>query len=224
VLTPTPDSQHGDFDQTDPLLERAGRGDRDARQELLARHRERLRQMVNLRLDRRLAARVDASDIVQEALIDAELGLDDYIERHPRPLPFYPWLRQFAWDRLIDARRKHLNARNRSVTREEMRLIPLPDESAAMLVHHLVSSGTSPSGRVARDELRERVHRALDRLAPHDREVLVLRHLEQLTVAETAAVLEIGEEAVKSRHRRALERLRSALQDHGDPDGSEVRP
>jgi RNA polymerase sigma-70 factor (ECF subfamily) len=179
--------------------------------------------MVSLRLDRRLAARVDASDIVQEAMIDAELGLDDYIEHHPRPLPFYPWLRQFAWDRLIDARRKHLAAGNRSVAREEMRLLPLPDASAALLVHHLVASGTSPSGRMARDELRERVHRALDRLAPHDREVLVLRHLEQLTVAETAAVLEIGEEAVKSRHRRALERLRSELAGDHDPRSPEAR-
>jgi RNA polymerase sigma-70 factor (ECF subfamily) len=211
VLTPPPGNLDGDC--TDPLLERAGRRDGEAREELLARYRERLRNMVNLRLDRRLAARVDASYIVQEALIDAAQGLDDYIQRQPRPLPFYPWLRQFAWDRLIDARRKHLAAANRSVTREEMRLMPLPDESAALLVRRLVASGTSPSVRVLRDEMRERVQAALDRLAPHDREVLVLRHLEQLTAAETAAILELSEEAVKSRHRRALERLRAELED-----------
>ena len=91
---------------TEELLDRAGQGDGEARQRLLARHRHRLRQMVIVRLDRRLAARLDPSDIVQEALADAARGLDDYLR--DRPVPFYPWLRRFAWERLVEVNRRHL--------------------------------------------------------------------------------------------------------------------
>src|SRR4051794_39451684 len=102
---------------TEELLARAGRGDRSARGELLARHRARLERMVGFRLDRRLAARVDPSDVVQEALTEAAGRLSDYLRQ--RPLPFYPWLRQFAADRLVELRRQHLQAAKRSVLREE---------------------------------------------------------------------------------------------------------
>ncbi len=197
--------------ETQDLLARAGGGDDAARQLLLALHRDRLRQMVAVRLDRRLAARVDPSDVVQEALADADRRLDDYLRE--RPLPFYPWLRQFARDRLIDARRRHLHARRRSVGREEPGGLPLPDESVAALAGRLLASGTSPSGRLMRRELRDRVHAALAELEPRDREVLVLRYLEQMRFDEVAAVLGLTEAAVKSRHRRALERLHGYLED-----------
>src|SRR5262245_53732136 len=96
---------------TEELLDCAGQGDGEARQQLLARHRHRLRQMVTVRLDRRRAARRDPSDIVQEALADAARVLDDYLR--DRPVPFYAWLRQFAWERLVEAYRRHLQARRR---------------------------------------------------------------------------------------------------------------
>ena len=96
--------------ETDELIERAARGDGAARHDLLARHRDRLKRMVAVRLDRRLAARVDPSDIVQEALLDAHRDLSDYL--HRRPLPLYPWLRQFAWDRLLKWHRAHLRRRS----------------------------------------------------------------------------------------------------------------
>src|SRR5947209_17749496 len=102
---------------TDVLLDRAASGDGAARQQLLERHRRRLRRMVAVRLDPRLAARVDPSDIVQEALGDADRRLDDYLRR--RPVAFYPWLRRLTWDRLADAYRRHLRAGQRSVAREE---------------------------------------------------------------------------------------------------------
>src|SRR5262245_26226401 len=102
---------------TEELLNRVGQGDGDARQRLLTRHRRRLRQMLTVRLDRRLAARVDPSDIVQEALAEAARSLDDYLR--DRPVPFYPWLRRFAWERLVEVNRRHLQARRRSVAREE---------------------------------------------------------------------------------------------------------
>jgi RNA polymerase sigma-70 factor, ECF subfamily len=194
---------------TEELLDRAGTGDRAARQQLLMRHRSRLRQMVALRIDRRMAARVDPSDVVQEALADAAQGLSDYLR--DRPLPFYPWLRQFAWERLLQLHRRHLQAKRRSVTREELRIFDIADESEAVLAERLVNSGSSPSARLLAAELRDRVRAALESLEPHDREVLVLRYLEQLATKEIAAVLGISEAAVKTRHRRALERLRRRL-------------
>jgi RNA polymerase sigma-70 factor, ECF subfamily len=194
---------------TEELIRRAGTGDPEARQQLLARHRGRLRQMVALRINRRMAARVDPSDVVQEALADAAQSLSDYLK--DRPLPFYPWLRQFAWERLLQLHRHHLQAQRRSVSREQLRIGDIADESAAILAERLASSGSSPSARLLAAELRDRVRTALEALEPRDREVLVLRYLEQLMSKEIAAVLGISEAAVKTRHRRALERLRLIL-------------
>jgi RNA polymerase sigma-70 factor (ECF subfamily) len=149
--------------------------------------------------------------VVQEALADAAVKLADYARS--RPLPFYPWLRQLAWDRLIDLHRRHIKAGKRSVTREEPDALRLPDESAAELAARLVHLGSSPSTHVLREELRQRVRQALERLAPGDRQVLVLRHLEQLSTADAAVVLGISEGAFKSRHLRALQRLRTLLGD-----------
>jgi RNA polymerase sigma-70 factor (ECF subfamily) len=200
-------SVHGP--DTDHRLERVGAGDASARQQLLTRHRRRLRRMIALHLDRRLAARIDPSDVVQETLAEADRKLDDYARR--RPLPFYPWLRQLAWDHLIALHRRHLHAGKRSVTREEPDVLRLPDESAAKLASWLADVGSSPSARLLRSERCRRVRQALDELPERDREVLVLRHLEQLSTAEIAAVLGLREGAVKVRHLRALKRLRALL-------------
>jgi RNA polymerase sigma-70 factor (ECF subfamily) len=194
---------------TDELLRRAEQGDGQARQAVLVRHRERLKQMVAVHLDRRLAARIDPSDVVQEALLDAAQGLDEYLRQ--RPVPFYPWLRQLAWERLIELHRRHLHAKRRSVKREEPLALHLSDESAQQLAERVLSRQSSPSDRAIRSELRSRIRAALDRLGERDREVLVLRHLEQLSTRETAAVLGISEGSVKTRHLRALERLRLLL-------------
>jgi RNA polymerase sigma-70 factor (ECF subfamily) len=196
---------------TDQLLQQAGQGDAAARQQLLVRHRQRLRQMIALRMDRRLAARLDPSDVVQDTLADAIQHLSDYLRR--RPLPFYPWLRQLALDRLAELHRRHIRTRKRSVTREEARAPALPDESALELAARLLARGSSPSARLHREELRDRVQAALAQLAESDREVLVLRHLEQLPTRDIAAVLGITEGAVYMRHLRALERLRNLLGD-----------
>jgi RNA polymerase sigma-70 factor (ECF subfamily) len=191
------------------LLERASRGDPAARHQLLIRHRDRLRRMVALRLDRRLAPRLDPSDIVQESLAEAHLHLSDYLLR--RPLPFYPWLRQFALERVAKQYERHVRAQRRSVTREASP--PLPEESVAQLARRLIASATSPSRRLLREEVRDRVRTALADLKPSDREVLVLRYLEGLSNSETAAVLGMSESAVGMRHLRALDRLRVVLGD-----------
>jgi RNA polymerase sigma-70 factor, ECF subfamily len=198
---------------TEQLLERAGRGDVAARQQLLIQHRDRLRRMVALRLDRRLAARVDPSDIVQESLAEAHQHLSEYLR--DRPLPFYAWLRQFAWERVAKQYERHVRAQRRSVTREEAPA--LPDESVAQ---RLIASATSPSRRMLREELRDRIRTALESLKPADREVLVLRYLEGLSNSEAAAVLGVGESTIGMRHLRALERLRNLL---GEDAGEDFR-
>jgi len=148
-----------EFD-TEQLLDQASTGDPGAREQLLVRHRARLRQMVASRLDRRLAARVDPSDVVQEALADAAGKLSDYLRR--RPLPFYPWLRKLAWQRLVDLHRRHVRAKSRSVTREAGRVLPLADESAVQLADRMLAKGAGPMSNLLQAELRSRVRAALD--------------------------------------------------------------
>ena len=205
-----------DPDGTDLYLRDAARGDQAALRSLLERHRERLRRMVTLRLDSRVAARVDASDVVQEALIDAARKLADY--ERDRPLPFYPWLHRLAAERLAAVHRKH-RCGARTVGSEE-NAFAWPDDSARLLVDRLVGTDTTPGHTLVREERRRQVHAALERLAPPDREVLVMRYLDQLAFAEIAAILEIGESAAKMRHLRALERIRSVL----TPDDSGSAP
>jgi RNA polymerase sigma-70 factor (ECF subfamily) len=199
----------GNDPDTQELVDRARTGDQEARQQLLVRHRKRLREMVALRMDRRLIARVDPSDVVQEALTEAVQQLSDYLR--DRPLPFYPWLRQLTWERLIEVHRRHLYAQKRSVRSEDREYLALPDDSALHLAQRLLAPGSSPSDRLQRQELRDRVQTALAQLSPRDREILVLRHLEELTTNETAAVLGITAGAVKMQHLCAVQRLRGLL-------------
>jgi RNA polymerase sigma-70 factor (ECF subfamily) len=194
---------------TEELMRLAQAGDDAARQRLLVRHQARLRQMVTVRLDRRLAARIDPSDIVQEALMDAAQRLSDYLRA--RLVPFYPWLRRLAWEHLLKAHQRHLGARKRSAHREEP--LALSDESVLALAQRLVTSGTSPSKHLVREEIRSRVRTALEELARMDREVLIMRYLEQLPMCDIASVLETTEAAVKMRHTRALRRLCELLGD-----------
>jgi RNA polymerase sigma-70 factor (ECF subfamily) len=194
---------------TNLLLARAAQGDGEARDRLLEAYRPRLRQLIRLRLDRRLAARLDPSDVVQESLAEAAEKLSEYLRT--RPMPFYPWLRSLALERLITMYRWHIRTRERSVRREERAFPLLPDESAAELAERLCAKGSSPSQRLAGSEARAKVRDALARLGERDRELLVLRHLEQLSIREIAGVLSISEGAVKVRHVRALERLRDLL-------------
>jgi RNA polymerase sigma-70 factor (ECF subfamily) len=209
------------MDTADPeierLIERASGGDPEARDQLLIRHRERLRKMVAVRMDRRLLGRFDPSDVVQDALADACQELPAYWPE--RPVPFYPWLRQIAWKRLVDLHRHHLIARKRSVLREQGPEWPPPDESVVQLADRLLGTGTSPSARMLRDELRAQVRQALARLSARDLEVMVMRHLEQLAIAEIAAVLGVTEGAVKVRLVRALRRLHQFLGDVLPEDG-----
>lgn len=198
-----------DHHETTELLRLASRGDGEAVARLLKGHRVRLRRMVALRLDSRLAARLDASDVVQEALTEAAQRMSDYLRR--KPIAFYPWLRQIAWDKLLKMQQRHLGTQKRSVNREEAVDWPLPDESMDKLASRFVAPGTHASERLLREELQHRIRMALEKLSPRDREVLVLRYLEQLSLSEAVEVLGISEEAFTKRHMRAIQRLRRLL-------------
>ena len=200
---------------TEQLLARAAQGDQAALGQVLERHRPRLRHMIALRLDRRLRARLDPSDVLQETLAEAARRLADYASLPP--LPFYPWLRQLAWERLVQLHRRHVRAGKRSVRREQADL-PLSDESALALADRLVSRGSSPSARLRRSEQRRRVQAILAQLAEADREVLVLRYLEHLSTPELAAILGLTPAGVKTRQLRALQRLRDLLGENDAED------
>ena len=190
---------------TDELLNRAGHGDRQSRDALLARHRQRLRQMVAVRMDRRLAARVDPSDVVQEAQMEAHRRLKAYL-RQPA-FPFRLWLRQIAYDRLLMMRRFHVEAGRRAVDRD----LPLPDRSSVLLAREFISAGLSPSQHLLRREFIRRVREAVDRLPDGDREVLILRKLEGLSNLETAHLLDIDPATASRRFGRAVLHLRDIL-------------
>jgi RNA polymerase sigma-70 factor (ECF subfamily) len=194
---------------TENLLERAAGGETAARDQLLVRHRGRLKAMVSAHLDARLAARIDPSDVVQDVLTEAAQRFPQYLAE--RPVAFYPWIRQMAWERLIDLHRRHLRSQARSVERE----VPhgVSDESAARLGDLFISAEANPGSQLIRKEVRRRVQEALARLAKEDCELLLMRHLEGLKVAEIAQVLGIGERAAKSRLRRAHERIHRELGD-----------
>jgi RNA polymerase sigma-70 factor (ECF subfamily) len=198
-----------DDSPTDALLARAATGDAAAGESLLVRHQARLRKMIAVRLDRRLAGRLDPSDVVQEVFAEAARELPTYAAA--KPVPFYPWLRQIAWERLVKLHQRHLYAAKRTATREAA--LPPTDESVLLLADRLADPGTSPSMQVVRAEVRDRVRAGLETLPDKDREVLVMRYLEQLSMAEIAAVMGCTEGAIKVRHFRALERLRGRLED-----------
>ena len=139
---------------TEQLLAQAVAGSAEARDQLLAVYRSRLKRMVAIRMDPRLAARVDPSDVVQEALADAAQKWERYVRQ--RPIAFYPWLRRLAWERLMKSYRRHIVARRRSVVREERRM-RLPDHSAVQLARRIAGSTTGPSAQLRRNELRDQV-------------------------------------------------------------------
>jgi RNA polymerase sigma-70 factor (ECF subfamily) len=208
---------NGEESETDTLIRRAEAGDDEARQSLLERHRGRLKRMIAVRLDSRMAARLDSSDIVQETMAEAARRLDDFLAE--RPLPFFPWLRRLAGDRLVEAYRAHVLAKKRAVDRE----VPLgraaSDASTARLADRLVDAGGSPSAHFRREERVRLLRAVLSQLTENDREVLIMRYLEHLRFGEIAAVLGISENAVKVRHFRAVERLRTSMArlDGGEP-------
>lgn len=197
---------------TQNLLAEAKDGDRAAINRLLERHRTSLRKLIQLRLDKRIAQRVDASDIVQDVLLEANTRLKDYLS-DPR-LPFHLWLRQLAQDRMIDMHRRHRGAQRRSLDRERSLAAPeFADQSGFDLLGQLVDSELTPAAATIRKELETRFLTALDQLEEEDRDIVMMRHFEHLGNSEVADALGLSAAAAGMRHLRALRRLRAILGD-----------
>ncbi len=192
------------------LLARAAAGDETAVTELFSLYRKRLKQMIRLRLNRRLQGRVDESDILQDAYLEAAQRLSDYLAN--RPLPFFLWLRHITGEKLIDAHRRHLGAQMRDAAQEvSLHRGPMPAASSGSLAAWMLGRLTSPSQAAIKAETRLRVQEVLNGMDPIDREILALRHFEQLTNAEVAVTLEMNESTCSTRYLRALKRLKDEL-------------
>ena len=198
--------------ETAHLIELAAAGDQDAAGRLFETHRTRLERMVRLRLDDRLQRRMDVDDVVQDVCLEASRRMLDY---HRAPtMPFFVWLRFLAVQKLREHYRQHVGAQRRDVRREhydEMRSPSSPDFLAKYLSGHL----TSPSAAAQRAEIREQLATALSQMTDTDREVLVLRHFDQLSGAEVAAELRLDRSAASKRYVRALHRLKAILRTCG---------
>jgi RNA polymerase sigma-70 factor, ECF subfamily len=199
------------------IVQRAAVGDETAWRALVDRYADRLKRMIAVRADPRLAARVDPADLLQDALTDAFVQLPEYV-RDPR-LPVFMWLRMVTGGRLHKAHRHHLGAQQRDVRREVRLDDGIPEASSAALVRSLFAAGDSPARSAARREEAAQVRNMLDELDPIDREALVLRHFEQLSAAEAAEALGISRVAMARRYFRALKALRAALGGSGQPAG-----
>jgi len=195
---------------TRELVRRAAGGDAGAVERLLQRYRARLKKMVLARMDPSVRARIDPSDVIQETLACASRDLPKYLVS--QPLPFYPWLRRIAWERLVDHHRQHLDAQIRSVRREEQYDWGISDDSSMQIAGLFVGRGSTPSADASRREICERVRAVLENLSEIDREVLLQRYVEQMTIPEIAAALEKNEAAIYKRHARALQRVRASLE------------
>lgn len=193
------------------LLEEVRCGDRRALDRLLTGHRTYLRTAVELHVDRRLRARLDPSDVVQEAQLEAARRIDDYLRR--QPMPFHIWLRQTAYQNLLRMRRQHVEAERRSVTRE----LPLPDGSSATLARQLLGAGPTPNEQLVEEELARRLRQAVAELPETDREILLMRNFERLSNQEAAQVLGLEPAAASRRYGRAILRLRKVLQEGSEP-------
>ncbi len=191
------------------LLIRLGNGDEQAMTELFARHRERLRRMIRLRLDRRLQARVDLSDVLQETYLEVAPRAREYLARPSMP-PFL-WLRFLTGQTLLALHRHHLKVHMRDAGREVSLWRAANQVNSASLAEMLLGRLTSPSRAARRAEMQLKLHQILDAMEPLDREVLALRHFEELSNGEVAYVLGVSQTAASNRYIRALERLKEML-------------
>jgi RNA polymerase sigma-70 factor (ECF subfamily) len=194
-----------DSEQTLRLLAGVQSGDGAALNALLKRHRPGMRSIVALHLNPRVLARIDPSDVVQEAQAEVVRRLDDFLAR--RPMPFHLWARRTAYERLLDLHRHHLLRGRRTVAAE----VALLDHSSLLLAAPMLAAQTSPSQEAERRELASRVSAAIAELPDPDRDILLMRHAENLPFAEIACLLGIEAAAARKRFGRALIRLQAAL-------------
>lgn len=198
-----------DGQNTENLLSQIRDGEPMAIDQLLERHRESLRQVIQMRLDRRLQRRVDVSDIVQEVLVEANRRLQDYL-KNPC-MAFHLWIRQIAKDRIIDAHRRHRVSAKRSIDREQPNLVLHHEQSTRDLMGQLIQPDLTPAATAMQREFTQHIEAAIDRLPEPDREMILMRHFEQLSNQDIALALGMTEPAASMRYLRAIRKLRSML-------------
>ena len=199
-------------DQTLKLLNGIRDGSPDAVNGLMERHRDAVRRMVQMRMDRAIARRVDASDVVQDVMFEASRRLEEYVNNPA--MPFHLWLRQLARDRIIDMHRRHRAAQRRSVDREQqIASLGNDDRSAADLGQLLKDAELTPAAANIRREMEEQFLESLNKLSDEDREIIMMRHFEHLNNSEVAAAMEITAPAAGMRYLRAIRRLRDVIGD-----------
>jgi RNA polymerase sigma-70 factor (ECF subfamily) len=210
-----------DSAQLQELMDRARRGDKQAQEQLLGQHRDALRRMIALRLDPAIAARLDASDVVQDVLLEASRRLDDYLRNPVMPFPL--WLRHLAKDHIIDAHRRHRLAQRRGVDREQP-IVPaaLAGHSSIELAAQFLDPELTPASAAVQQELQQRLYEAITALDDNDREMILMRHYEQMSNQEVAGVLGLTEAAASMRYLRALRRLKDLVRITGLPGVSDA--
>jgi RNA polymerase sigma-70 factor (ECF subfamily) len=191
------------------LLEQVRSGSGQALGQLLERSRPSLRSFVDFHLDPKLRPRIDPSDVVQETQMEVVRRMDDFLRR--RPMPFRLWARKIAFERMSNLRRFHRKRARRSLDREEA----LPDRSSLLLAGPFLRGGSSPSQKMAVAEYTRRVGCAVAELADADRQILLMRHAEELPYDDIACLLDIEQAAARKRYGRALIRLQKVLSDRG---------
>ncbi len=199
-----------DGQPTEELLSGARAGDERAVEHLLDRHRDSLRRMIAMRLDRKISRRIDVSDVVQDVLIEANRRLRDYLDNPV--MAFHLWIRQIAKDRIIDAHRRHRVSGKRSVDREQPMVAEgALDQSTIDLAAQLCDRELTPAAAATQRELAAHIQAAIELLDDRDREIILMRHYEQLSNQEIASALQLTEPAASMRYLRALKRLRVQL-------------
>jgi RNA polymerase sigma-70 factor, ECF subfamily len=209
-------------DQTDELLVAAKQGDSHAVNRLLERHRGPVRRLIELRLDRKVQRRVDVSDVVQDVMVEASGRLEKYLQ--DPVMAFHLWLRQIAWDRIIDTYRRHRGSAKRSMDREQPMTVPFNgDQSTVDLAVQLCDPALTPAAAATQRELAKNVEAAIDRLPDQDREIILMRHYEHLSNLEISEVLKLNPPAASMRYLRAVRRLRQLLEGDGQagPEGGD---
>lgn len=206
-------------EQTEKLLSAVREGDDDAVNQLLEKHRAPIRRLVELRLDRKVQRRVDVSDVVQDVMVEASGRLQKYLD--DPAMAFHLWLRQIAWDRIIDTYRRHRVSAKRSMDREQPMSAPAgPDQSTMEFAIQLCDPGLTPATAATQREIALKVEAAIERLNEQDREIILMRHYEHLSNQEIADSLGLNPPAASMRYLRSVRRLRELLET-GEDDNSE---
>jgi len=209
-----------DKEDTLTLIRQAQAGDESALALLFEQYRKRLRKMIELRLDRRIQGRVNPSDVLQEAFIDLAKQLDNYA-KDPK-LPFFVWVRRLTGNRLANVHRHHLGAAKRDATREvTLYRGRMPQATSVALASQLIGNSTSAAGKFLRAEKQLKLQEILNGMDDEEREVLAMRHFEQLSNSEVAHILEVSEPAAGMRHLRAFRKLRNSLRQFPNLFGDE---